>query len=498
MAKKKEEELFKKTQRSLIASLLYNSDKASDVFELVESEDFHEAILEIIYDSILNVSRKGEDISIISIAEDLQERGELENVGGVTELYSLRNEGQKALSHSNVRTYARIVREYSAKNRARELLDESREFFEEDSGKSVQDATSEIQSELNKILFKTSDSTTVDEISDLSKSYLELLEERKRISEENAEDAEGLQGIPSTLPTLNRLTTGWLPGQLITVGARTGIGKSVFAVNCAIGAMSANKSVMFFSLEMSKSEIMDRIVAFSTGIPMNDLKKGLIYEDDNGEKRDESLKNVAKEMTEMANKKLLIDVEAKDVTVDKLRAKAIRRAQSEEGLDLIIVDYIQLLKPVGQFSNRQEAVASLSRDLKLLAKQLDVPIIILSQLNRGGNEEEDNIPTINNIRESGAIGQDSDIIILLHRSEPKDEGIPPTLVILAKQRNGEANKTIRCHSNLSTSAFLEMKSRKAVDADDIDDSDFEDETIDFGDDDFDMGDDFDDDFEDGF
>lgn len=267
----------------------------------------------------------------------------------------------------------------------------------------------------------------------------------------------------------------------------------MFAINCAIAAMSANKSVMFFSLEMSVEEIMDRIVAFSTGIPMNRLKEGLFNEEDSHEtERKENLKKIAKEMLDMSDKKLLIDVGSDDVTVDKIRAKALRRAQSDAGLDLIIVDYLQLMKPVGNHGSRQEAVASLSRGLKLLAKQLGVPIITLVQLNRGNQDEEDNTPRIDNIRESGAIGQDSDIIILLHRQDTVDEGIPPTSVILAKQRNGEANRVIRCHSNLECSAFVEMKSRKDINQEEINDDElFEDELDDF--DDFGEFDDYDED-----
>src|SRR5690606_35400105 len=150
---------------------------------------------------------------------------------------------------------------------------------------------------------------------------------------------------------------------------------------------------------------------------------------------------------DISEMRLTIDTDPK-VTIDSIRARALRKAQSPEGLDFIIIDYLQLITPTGRYSSRQEAVADLSRSTKLLAKQLQVPIMVLVQVNRENKDDENNVPRMSNIRESGAIAQDSDIVVLIHREESMDDSIPHTLILLEKNRNGEANKTIRCHSNL--------------------------------------------------
>jgi len=181
---------------------------------------------------------------------------------------------------------------------------------------------------------------------------------------------------------------------------------------------------------------------------MNDLKQGLL-EDSNKRMLEDALKSVS-------TAKLTIDFDAKQ-TIDGIRAKALKKAQSPEGLDFIVIDYLQLITPTGRFSSRQEAVADISRNMKLLAKQLGVPIMVLAQMKRSdADASDDGLPKLSGIRESGAIAQDSDVVILLHRNKSPDEDIPPTYVILAKQRNGEADKIVKCHSHLECSIFQEI------------------------------------------
>jgi replicative DNA helicase len=215
---------------------------------------------------------------------------------------------------------------------------------------------------------------------------------------------------------------------------------------------------------------------------MNDLKQGKVSEEN---------KEVLRETSErVSNMKLMIETEPK-LTVDAIRAKALRRAQSPQGVDLIVLDYLQLLTPVGNTNSRQEIVADFSRNMKLLAKQLGVPIISLVQLNREKSDGDENaIPKLDQIRESGAIAQDSDLVILLHRDKSEDGEIPHTLVILAKHRNGEAGAIVRCHSNLECSLFREVvraKDKPRMTDDEMNalvkDSDFDDFDSDLGEDD---------------
>jgi replicative DNA helicase len=204
---------------------------------------------------------------------------------------------------------------------------------------------------------------------------------------------------------------------------------------------------------MEDDEIKDRIISSTTGIPLYKLSRGILTIEDR------KLLSEARERIE--SMKIKIETEAR-VTVDSIRAKALRQAQSNNGLDFIIIDYLQLITPVGRFNSRQEAVADISRNAKLLAKNLGVPVMVLVQVNREGKEDENPIPKLHQIRESGAIAQDSDIVILLHREEALDDTIPHTLVLLEKNRSGESQKTIRCHSNLECSLFREVIKAKDI------------------------------------
>lgn len=486
MAKEKpnaKRELYEMVQRRIVAALLHDPEMTSRVLELIGEEDIEEPKYALVFQSIANLSRSGETISHLSVAEALQTQGVLFEVGGPAELYSLSIEGEQYLQEASPVVYARIIKESSAKAKISRALSEASVDFTDGSGVQAVEAVTNIQSILNDTLLRLSDSSTTTKMQDDFENYQELLEERKRVSEENAVNAGGLQGIPSLLPTLNHYTTGWLSGQMITVGAKTGVGKSIFAINCAVAAAQANSTVMFFSIEMSKTQIQDRIISSSTGITLNKLKQGGLSNDD------QMIFDSAVE--EMKNMRIIVDVEPR-ITVDMIRSRALRQAQSQEGLDLIIIDYLQLITPAGRFNSRQEAIADISRNIKLLAKQLEIPIIVLVQLNRNNNEDENALPVLDQIRESGAIGQDSDIVILLHRDKSLDDTIPHTLVLLAKNRDGEAQKTIRCHSSLECSIFREVTSVKSLEAnesltedeqdvfaDDLDLDEFETDLLDF-------------------
>lgn len=470
-------DLYKESQRRLIGSLLADEEYANRVLEIVTVVDFEEPALQLIFESIVTVARSDENLSVLAVAKDLEARGILTEVGNAAELYSLRTSGMKWRLEAAPDLYATIVKELAAKNRMMKALKEYTELFKVDSGTTAAVAIGELQNRLNAELYQLSDESTVSELAQSMEEYIELLKERKRIADENSATAAGLQGIPSLLPSLNQYTSGWQPGQLITVGARTGVGKSVFAINCALGAVKAGKSTLFFSLEMGDVEIKDRLISSMTGIPMNQLKQGELSDDDY-----RVLNEAKRDISEM---RLTIDTDPK-VTIDSIRARALRKAQSPEGLDFIIIDYLQLITPTGRYSSRQEAVADLSRSTKLLAKQLQVPIMVLVQVNRENKDDENNVPRMSNIRESGAIAQDSDIVVLIHREESMDDSIPHTLILLEKNRNGEANKTIRCHSNLECSLFREVQKAKDAEAT-ITDADIDSLSSYDSDDDLDLG-----------
>lgn len=443
---------FLNSQRRLIGSLLFDGARTSRVLELITPDDVQEPSLNLVMHAIANVSRRDEPVTAMTVGKSLLDFGALADVGGVEELYSLQSEGETYIQEALPELYAAMVKDYAAKTGVRTLIEETKDFFNEDSGVSAVDGISELQSKLQENMFGLSDEATILNMASYVSGYGEILDERLQTSLENEEKAEGLQGIPTPLPKLNKYTSGWGPGQLITVGARTGVGKSVFAIMSAVNAAKAGKSVLFFSLEMSGPEIADRIMACMSGVSMGKLKQGRLNE--------EERKHVDSIRDELAEMNLIIDTDAY-ATVDSVRAKALRQAQTDEGLDMIILDYLQLLRSTSKMSSRQEIIADQSRNMKLIAKSLGVPIMILAQLNRAKDTEDVNqSPTLDNIRESGAIAMDSDIVVLLHRDQAVDNNTPMTQVILEKNRNGESKKTIMCYSNLECSNFRQASTSK--------------------------------------
>ena len=458
-------------QKGLVASLLYDDIDADRVLEIIDEDDFSVASYREIMASIARLIRSDKAVSVTTVGADLEQHGRLKNVGGLRELFSLRVKGEAARLEATPVTYAKIIREYSSKETIRQALKEAQKTLVGDSGVSASQSISEIQDTLNQELLKLSDDSKTVSVANFVEDYDLILDERKRLSEENKElGIEGLQGIPTLVPSLNKFTGGFMPGQFITVAARTGVGKSVFAVMQAIAAAEAGYSVMFFSLEMSHEEIVNRIVANMSGVPLNKLKSGLLSEEDR--------KKVFETTKRLRELKIHIDTDDK-ISIDTIRSKAQKQATSPDGLDMIIVDYLQLVSSPRRYTNRQEEVASISKDMKRMARALGIPVMSLAQLNRkqGGDDDgEDVMPTLDNIRESHAIAQDSDVIILLHRDTKTDNTVGITKIILAKQRDGVSNKIINCHSNLANSMFREIKKEKDVSHSDFSDDDLESES----------------------
>ena len=450
------DKLYLMAQEDTVSMCLYNPDAVSRVIEITNPEHFSDDKMRAIMSAIVSVHRLDESVTIISVAQALEKTGELNFVGGVAFLYTLYAKGETVSISNTPNLIASVVREEHVKSTLREMLEESSGDLNSDSGVSARDAAERIQSEISQRVAVLNDDSSTTSAQEFVGSYADLLRERKRISEENREVSGGLQGIPTLLPSLNKYTSGYTPGQLVTVGAKTGVGKSVFAIMTAIAAIKANKSVLFFSLEMSQNEIFDRIYANMSAVELNKIKSGELDSDEE--------RRIMETSKELEKAKFTVDADPK-ATIDYIRSKASRKQQSAEGLDLIIVDYLQLISPSGRYNSRQEFVADLSRNMKLMAKTLDIPVMILVQLNRQKSDAEDDRPTLDQIRESGAIAQDSDIVIFLHREKDIDNKVPQTLVMLEKNRSGESNKTIRCHTELAYSDFREVKKRTDLQGD---------------------------------
>lgn len=435
-------------EESVIGICFVDVDNISLVSEKVNADYFSEKKNKHLIESVFSLYWRDEDITIFSVARDLEQKGFLSEVGGLAEIERIRLSGEESLTETSPRLLTSTLKDFYIKREVTNIIDENKEAFLPDSENTIKEALEIFQSKLSDKLLEVSEIEETASAANYMPNYVETLEKRREIAEKNKELSGGLQGIPTPLESLNRYTSGLMPGQLITIGAQTGVGKSVFAVMQAVAALKANMSVMFFSLEMSAEELFDRIVANLSHVKLSNIKEGNLSE----EEKD----RINKAVKFLETKSLIIETDPR-ATVDSIRSKATKQQQTEQGLDLVIVDYLQLVSSSERFNSRQELVADLSRNMKLTAKSLGIPIMTLTQLNRQKSESEDGFPTLDNIRESGAIAQDSDIVLLLHRNKDTENVNEKTYVILSKNRNGESDKRIHCYTELAYSNFREVK-----------------------------------------
>lgn len=442
-------------QENLISSLMRQPDRITDAVSMLQDDDFDDVPCRQIFAAMRHLIQNGKDennINAGTIQVQLEEDGTLISAGGPQKIISLVENGYTAGCIATVDTYARVIKDSSTKLKViKDLQDNDLiNSLQVDSGISAKNIIDKLQSKLADIsgsIETNGMSTTVPEYYD---TFIEKLHERARIyqeSDNNTLAASG--GIPTGFKTLDDKLHGWQPGNTIVVGARTGIGKSVCAVNFATAAALAGKSVLFFSMEMTIDEIMTRFVACLSGVSINKMVSGSL--DENELKKAENASDTFHKM------KITIDT-SQDATIEYIRSTAMKKAQSEEGLDLIIIDYLGLIKYVGDRTDRQNQIADMSRALKEIAMTMNIPVIILVQLdNRLRGEEAEEEPTLAHIRESGAIANDSNVIILLHRrkDETKKASDIPTKFIIEKNRGGEKG-SFMCHSLLWRSKFEEI------------------------------------------
>lgn len=432
---------YKRFQEGVIRSILARPSEIRNIVNFVKEDDFEDVNFQLVYNAMIDLFTDGKNISLAEIALKISEKGGAINSGW---LFNLENNMIQWVEAAPPSTWAKLLKKESAKQKAINVLKEGIE--------SINNISTNPLVEMDKI------STALTKVS-VSSASSEKFEIRNAIDNFKKDtvaiqQTEGsVAAISSAYPSIDTFTQGWAPTHLITIGARTGIGKSVFAINNAIAALQQGKSVLFFSLEMTEREVISRMVSSLSMVPIHKIEKAeqLTPEED-------ELVNDALEF--IANSKLTIDTEP-HVTIDYLKRTSIREAQSEQGLDFIIIDYLQLIENNGK-KNRQEAVSEVSRSVKILAKTLNVPVMVLVQVNRERREEEgDQIPKLHDIRESGAIAQDSNVVILIHRNLEEDaESIDPKAIFfIAKNRQGESNKYLTVRTRLECSLFLDDSER---------------------------------------
>lgn len=404
-------------ERSVLGAILVNNDTIIPVSSVIKAEDFYEEAHRIIYTAMLDVYTKSMPIDLIVLSEQIKTMTNIEEIGGAGYITSLSTNVDFS---KNAEYYARIVKE---KSDLRRVIKSSNEVIGYAmSGKDIEDVLELAEQNI----FNISQDKTNRGFS----SIKEVLNLTYDTIEQNYKNKGRLTGIDTGFADLNYITNGLQKTDLILVAARPATGKTAFALNLAMNAAKKGGSVAVFSLEMSKTQLAQRILSATSKVEMKNIKSGDISEDE--------WKNLIDGISMMNDYKIEIDDDA-GINVTAIRSLC-RKLKMQKGLDLVVIDYLQLMQGSTKTENRQQEISNISRNLKILAKELDCPVIALSQLSRAPEQRTNHRPMLSDLRESGAIEQDADVVMFLYRDEIYDpdtdkKGI--TEVILAKHRNGE-------------------------------------------------------------
>lgn len=406
-------------EKSVLGSMLLSKDAILEVAEIISSADYYQPANEMIHNVVVELAGRGEPADAVTVAGELKRRGELQRVGGATYLHTLIASVPTA---ANATYYARLVREHSIMRRLVSAGTRIVQLGYSEDGGQIDQIVDEAQAEVFAIAENRERSDYV-RFADMSEALLEELEE---IASRDGEFA----GVPTGFADLDQLTQGLHPGQMIIVAARPAMGKSTLALDfCRAAAIQNGITAAIFSLEMSQSEIAMRLLSAETGVFLSKMRSGQMNTKD--------WTAVSRKLSEISSAPLFID-DSPNLSMMEIRAKC-RRLKQQHNLGLIVVDYLQLMSSGKRVESRQQEVSEFSRQLKLLAKELEVPVVAVAQLNRGPEARTDKKPMIADLRESGSLEQDADVIMLLHRPDyyDEDERVGEADIIVAKHRNGE-------------------------------------------------------------
>lgn len=409
-------------EQAVLGLMLVDKDAVLTVIEMLKPSDFYKPEHEEIYAAILDLYEASKAIDLLTLKEQLRLRGKYDIINGFEYLVSLTS---PMYSVANVEYYAEIVRE---KSTLRKLI-KSANIISQESYDAKEDAitiTEKAEKEIFNIIQHKENSYAL--IKDVLVDTFDNLE--KLASQE-----EGIIGIPSGFADLDSKTLGFLPGQLVIVAARPAMGKSAFALNILTNAaIKSNKSVVYFSLEMGKEELVNRILSAEAMVDSSKIRSGKLEDEDWI-----SLTNASGTLSEA---KIILDDSAGFSPIE-LRARC-RKLKMEYDIGLVVIDYLQLMDASKNNASRQADISEISRSLKVLAREIGVPIIALSQLSRAPEQRPDHRPMLSDLRESGSIEQDADMVMFLYRDDyynPETEKKNIAEVILAKNRAGSTGTT---------------------------------------------------------
>jgi replicative DNA helicase len=425
-------------EQCVLGAMMMSKDAIADVVETIRGTDFYRPAHEQIYNAIIDLYGRGEPADAITVADELGKRGELLRLGGAPYLHTLLASVPIA---ANAGWYAEIVREKAVLRRLADASIRIGQMSYAGEG-DVDDIVDRAQAEV----YAVTDRRAAEDYKPLSELMQPTLDEMEAIESRGA----GLSGVPTGFADLDDLTNGLHPGQLVIVAARPGIGKSTLALDLARAASIKNGlGSVIFSLEMSQLEITMRLLSAEAGVPLSHIRGGRM--------NDQDWNRVSAKMGQVSEAPMFID-DSPNMTMMEIRAKA-RRLKQRHDLRLIVIDYLQLMTSGKKVESRQVEVSEFSRQLKLLAKELDVPVIALSQLNRGPEQRNDKRPMLSDLRESGSLEQDADLVILLNRPDLYDkdsERAGEADFDVAKHRNGPT-KTITVAFQGHYSRFVDMQ-----------------------------------------
>ena len=406
-------------EKSVLGAAMLSKDALFDVMEVVKPADFYDENHKEIFQAMIDLNLKNVPVDALTVAEELKKRNSLEMVGGRAYIASL---SSMTPTTSNAMEYGRIVAEKASVRRLIETAD--------DIVTKGYDGTMDANQMLDYAesgIFEISQARQKGQYSHIR----DVLVENLAIIDRAEQMDGGLTGITTGFSKLDEMTSGMQKSDLIILAARPAMGKTAFALSLARNAAVKGKaSVMIFSLEMAKEQLTQRLLSMESKVDLQTLKTGRL------ERRDWDDLNVALDI--LSNSNIHIDDTA-GISIMEMKSKC-RRLKAEAGLDLVIIDYLQLMNPEGKADSRTQEISVISRNLKLLARELDCPVLVLSQLSRAPEQRTDHRPMLSDLRESGSIEQDADIVIFLYRDEyyNKEDTEKPgeCEVIVAKHRSG--------------------------------------------------------------
>ena len=406
-------------EQSVLGSILLDKEAMISVSETLVPEDFYKEAHKVIYESMLKLYNSQSEIDLITLTDELRDQGYLDDIGGIAYITSL---STVVPTTSNIKYYVNIVKEKSI---SRQLISAANDII--NLGYDGSAKVEYVLENAEKKIFDISQERATNDFQPINQVISEALSMLEKLYEETND----VTGLTTGFRDLNKKINGLQRSDLLLIAARPAMGKTAFALNLVQNAaLKGDASVAVFSLEMSKEQLVQRMIASQSTVELKKIKTGTLADND--------WPRITDGMAILSGAKIHID-DTPGIKISELRSKC-RKLKIEKGLDLVLIDYLQLMEGEGQNESRQQEIAKISRSLKILAKELDCPVVALSQLSRAPEQRADHRPMLSDLRESGSIEQDADIVMFLYRDEyynPDTEKKNIGEVIVAKNRHGE-------------------------------------------------------------